>query len=311
MSEAVEQIADAAYEAAEGEADSRDWGTSQEDINAYAAAAGAAAGAAACSAVGAAAAAPLCGWIAGEAAAWLADTIGGWFDSGEAEAAAQRREEVRYHFAGMLAAVEYDRLLGGAFMRALDRLGALHAELWPDATWEGHDPNHPQAEWRPAMLLLQLHGAPLETRTGEHVMLGFPSVRDYWAELDARGVSDAGKVSMCATRAGELQGQLRRAYQASVIALGALRAAELAVQTAAGQRRTVERIGAKYTAQDEQESAFADRYIESSAAELASRAGSSPVVPRNEQSWLRAAGAGAAAWSTAALVGFVVRRLVA
>ena len=77
MSEAEAEMEQAAQDAAAGayaEAEDRDFGTSVEDIAAYAQVAGAIAGAAACSAVGAAPLAPLCAWVVGELAGWMTET---------------------------------------------------------------------------------------------------------------------------------------------------------------------------------------------------------------------------------------------
>ncbi|MHC4218171.1 MAG: hypothetical protein ACYSU7_06900 [Planctomycetota bacterium] len=305
----AQQVADQAYAAAESEADSRGWGTSQEDITAYATAAGAVAGAGACAAVGAAAAAPLCAYVAGEVVGWLTDTIGGWFYSDEeAEAARKRRAEVREHFRTMRVAVELDRENAREFNRMLDQLNALHAELWPGSRWEGLDPRHPQAEWQRAMLLLQLSGAPMVESFGDHTLLGLESVRDLWAELDSRGIGDAQKESWVTDRAEQIGGQLERAFNDAVLQLTTQKAAELAVGEAqaqadpgaapSGKVSTMARFAARYQAR------AAEREQETY---QQTRPGHR-WIPRSDRSWLKAATAIVPTLAVAAAVVWDARR---
>lgn len=250
MSDAIQQAGEDAAAAAEAEAEERDWGTSQEDIEAYAQIAGAVAGAAACSAVGAAAAAPLCAWVAGAITEWFAGTVYGWFDnSAEVEAALERRREVRAHFASMKAASELGTLNGTAFQQMLDQLVAMHEELWPGERWEGLDPNHPQARWQRAMLMLQINGAPLQSYFGEHTLLGLASIPDYWWELQNQGMSDANKNTYVTNRAIEVFEQLERAYTASVIQLTAMKGAEWGFEEAAAQSGAASRAGQRIAEQ--------------------------------------------------------------
>jgi len=290
MSQA-EQVGDQAYAAAEAEAEERDWGTSQEDVQAYAQAAAAAGGAAACAAVSAGAAAPLCAYLASEIAGWVVDVCYDWFtDNEEAEAARQRRIDVKAHFASMAVSSELDRENQRVWNQYLDNLITLHSELWPGARWEGLDPNHPQARWQKAMLLLQLNGAPVTERFGEHTLLGLESVRTLWAELDRQGVATAHKTQWVTERAIQIYDQLLRAYTAAVLQLTTAKAGEQALGAAEAQQRTAARVGAKY-ARDEApapRTVFGSSEYRQRAAMTRARPGHN-YIPPSEQSWLKAA----------------------
>ena len=247
MPSETEAAAEASADAALAEAEERDWGTSPEDIEAYAEVAGAVAGAAACSAVGAAAAAPLCAIVAGAITGWIAGTVAGWFtDSEEAEAAIQRRADVRAHFATAEVAEALNQENARSFNDYLDRLIALHSELWPGDPWIGPDPAHFQAQWQPAMLLLQLHGAPMEAREGIEVSLGIESVVEYWWELQNLGIGTDRKVALLTERAQEIFLALERAYNRSVLQMttrtGAARGIAETERSEAARGRISDRI---------------------------------------------------------------------
>jgi hypothetical protein len=287
-------IADQSYAAAAEEAEARDWGTSREDVNAYASAAGTAAGAAACSAVGAAAAAPLCGYIGGEVAGWISDTVQGWFtDDEEAEAARRRRAEVRAHFASMQVANELDRMNGQAFEALLEQLIALYSELFPGERWEGLDPDHPQARYMRAMLLMQQAGAPVVSRPGANfTAIGVESVRRYWAELDELGIADATKTTRVTERATEIYDALQRAYTACVLQLTTQRAAQFAAAEAEASQGAKDRIQARFAARYTgaaplpDTSRYAPRSVKERDAHAETR--SDPYVPPRERAWWKA-----------------------
>ncbi len=285
-------IADQSYSAALEEAEDRDFGTSQEDITAYAEVAGTVAGAAACTAVGAGAAAPLCGYIAGELAGWISNTIGGWFsDNEEAEAARQRRIDIAAHFAQWRWATEIDRELGAEFQRYLDQINALHAELWPGARWEGLDPEHPQAEWQQAMLLLDVNGAPLESSRGQYVVLGLESMGQLWQDLQARGISDAAKKTWIEDRADAVYRDLQLAYNATVLQLTIQKAAARGLsdaQNMQGRSAVEARFSAMYAAQREQTR---------TALEVHEQTRDAPYIRSNDRSW------GAAGWRLGVALG--------
>lgn len=217
------------------EAESRDWGTSSDDIEAYAEIGGAAAGAAACAAVGAAPVAPLCGTVGGWAAGFIAGTIGDWCtSSAEAERARERRREVR-QLHNRIDQIGAWQLLNGQMLD--ERIGALrelHRELWPDDPWVSTAPDvyEGQREVYPAILLLAAHGMPTEPREGpQGVMLGLPSLDARWEEL-RREMSDQTLFEMLQTEAIEISEAIERAYDRSVIDLTAQAAGDQAEQRA-------------------------------------------------------------------------------
>jgi hypothetical protein len=206
------------------EAEDRDWGTSRDDVEAYAAAGGAAAGAAACAAVGAAPAAGLCATIGGWAAEFLAGTIYGWCTSSEeAERARERRREVRELHNRVVQIEAWDTLNGQSLQQRIDALRALHAELYPDDPWidEGPDIAPQHREVYPAILMLARFGMPTEPRErGGVVMLGTPSLIAEWESLRQQ-MSDAELFDRLETRGTEISEAIERAYDRAVIALAA------------------------------------------------------------------------------------------
>lgn len=219
-----------AYAAAEAEAEDRDWGTSRDDVEAYAAAAGTVAAAAACTAVGGAAVAGICGYLGGVLAEWIAGTVYSWFDnSDEVEAALERRRQVRANFAALGVAQELDRINQASFNQYLEDLIALHEQLWPGERWEGLDPSHPQARWQRAMLMLDVAGAPMvnNERNGVIVM-GLASVAEEWRRLDQLGVYNAAKATETTALAQQYFLELERAYMSVVLQLTTQAAADSA-----------------------------------------------------------------------------------
>lgn len=85
---------EAAWTAFADEAAARNYGTSDEDLEAYGATAGAAGGAAACVAVGAAAAAPLCGYVGGKVGGWVVSLFTG---SSEEEERRRRQQAAAWN----------------------------------------------------------------------------------------------------------------------------------------------------------------------------------------------------------------------
>lgn len=215
---------DATASAVLDEAESRDWGTDQEDVEAYAAAGGAAAGAAACAAVGAAPAAPLCGTVGGWAAEFIAGTIYDWCTSSEeAERARRRREEVR-RLHNRVAQIGAWQLLNGEMLEErIDALRELHAQLWPDDPWVEDSPSiiPQQREVYPAIQLLAGFGMPTEPREfGDQVALGLPDLDEQWERLRPE-MNDETLFNMLQEQAIEISEAIERAYDRSVIDLTA------------------------------------------------------------------------------------------
>ena len=206
------------------EAESRDWGTSQEDVEAYAAAGGAAAGAAACAAVGAAPAAPLCATVAGWASEFIAGTIYEWCTSSEeAERARRRRQEVR-ELHNRIAQIGAWQLLNGQMLdERIAALRELHSELWPDDPWVEESPSviPQQREVYPPILLLARFGMPTEPREfGDQVALGLPNLDEEWERLRPE-MSDETLFEMLQEQAIEISEGIERAYDRAVIDLTA------------------------------------------------------------------------------------------
>lgn len=147
MADAPEnQIADSAAAASIAEMERRNFGTSKEDIEAYAETAGAAAGAAVCTAYGAAPVAPLCGAIGGAIAKWLAGgVVDAWnaaFGNAEEwERYYKAKAETSAFFATLDAMTETENQLGGALNEATGRLVELFNRLNPERAgrWGGPD----------------------------------------------------------------------------------------------------------------------------------------------------------------------------
>lgn len=204
------------------EAEARDWGTSQDDVEAYAAAGGAAAGAAACAAVGAAPAAPLCATVGGWAAEFIAGTLYEWCTSSEeAERARRRREEVRrlHNRVDQLGAWQ---LLNGQMLdERIAALRELHSQLWPDDPWVEESPQviPQQREVYPAILLLARFGMPTEPREfGDQVALGLPGLDEQWERLRPE-MDDQTLLDMLQEQAIETSEAIGRAYDRAVIDL--------------------------------------------------------------------------------------------
>lgn len=217
----------------EGEA--RDWGTDQEDVEAYAAAAGGVAGAAACAAVGAEAAAPLCSELGSWATEWIAGTIYEWCtSSAEAERARQRREDVR-RLHNRIAQIEAWEMLNGQMLEErIAALRELHSQLWPDDPWETSQPDVVPAQRQvyPAILLLASHGMPTEPRElSGQVALGLPSLQAEWERLRPE-MSDETLFEMLQAEALEISEGIERAYDRSVLELTARAAGDQAEQRA-------------------------------------------------------------------------------
>lgn len=225
---------DATANAVLEEAESRDFGTSSEDIEAYAAAGGAVAGAAACAAVGAAAAAPLCATLGGWAGEFIAGTVVDWCTSdAEAERARERRREVRQLHDRIRQIVAWETLNGQMLEERIAALRELHSELWPGESWESTAPDvHPaQREVYPAILLLASHGMPTEPREGNYLALGLPSLQDQWEAL-RHEMSDERLFEMLQTEAISISEAIERAYDRAVIELAAAAAGDRAEQRA-------------------------------------------------------------------------------
>jgi hypothetical protein len=220
MSETGDATASAVLE----EAEARDFGTSSEDVEAYAAAGGAVAGAAACAAVGAAAAAPLCATIGGWAAEFIAGTVVEWCTSdAEAERARRRRQEVRQLHNRIVQIEAWDTLNGAMLTERVEALRELHSELWPDEDWVEASPDvaPQQREVYPAIVLLARYGMPTEPRErGGYLALGTPSLIVRWEEL-RREMSDETLFEMLQADAIEISEAIERAYDRAVIQLAA------------------------------------------------------------------------------------------
>lgn len=216
------------------EAEERDWGTSSDDIEAYAEIGGAAAGAAACAAVGAAPVAPLCATVGGWAAGFIAGTIGDWCtSSAEAERARERRREVRRLHNRIDQIGAWTRLNGAMLDERIAALRDLHRELWPDDPWVSTavDVLPAQREVYPAILLLAAHGMPTQPREGEYLALGLPSLDQRWEEL-RHEMSDETLFGMLEAEAIEISEAIERAYDRSVIDLTSQAAGDQAEQRA-------------------------------------------------------------------------------
>ena len=231
----MSETGDATAAAVLEEAEARDFGTSSSDVEAYAAAGGAAAGAAACAAVGAAAAAPLCGAIGGWAAEFIAGTIVEWCTSTEeAERARRRREEVRRLHNRVLQIEAWDTLNGQMLSQRIEALRELHSQLWPNEPWVETSPDvaPEQREVYPAIVLLARYGMPTEPRErGGYLMLGTPSLIVRWEEL-RREMSDESLFEMLQADAIEISESIERAYDRSVIQLAAEGAGDSALARA-------------------------------------------------------------------------------
>ncbi len=220
MSETGDATATAVLE----EAESRDFGTSSEDVEAYAAAGGAVAGAAACAAVGAAAAAPLCATVGGWAAEFIAGTLVEWCTSdAEAERARRRREEVRRLHVRVTQIEAWDTLNGSMLEERIAALRELHSQLWPDDPWveTSADVAPEQRDVYPAIVLLARYGMPTEPRErGGYLMLGTPSLIVRWEELRGE-MSDETLFDMLQDDAVQISEAIERAYDRAVIQLTA------------------------------------------------------------------------------------------
>jgi len=217
------------------EAESRDWGTSQEDVEAYAAAGGAAAGAAACAAVGAAPAAPLCATVAGWAAEFIAGTIYEWCTSSEeAERARQRRQEVRRLHNRIDQIGDWQRLNGQMLEERIAALRELHSQLWPSDPWVENSPSviPQQREVYPAIMLLSRFGMETEPREfGDQVAMGLPDLDAEWERLRPE-MSDATLFEMLQEQAVGISESIERAYDRAVIDLTAQGAGDSAERRA-------------------------------------------------------------------------------
>jgi len=206
----------------EGEA--RDWGTSDEDLQAYAGAAGGACGAAACAAVGQPELAPICGSVASWATEWVAGTLIEWCtSSAEAERARQRREDVRRLHNRIDQIGAWSVLNGQMLSERVDALVELHHHLWPDDPWEYDAPDiAPQQRGiYYAILLLAAHGMPTESVTrGGYVHLGLPSMDAEWERL-RHEMSDEVLFDLLQAEAIETSERIGTAYDASVLELTA------------------------------------------------------------------------------------------
>lgn len=230
MSDIGEETAAATLETAED----RDWGTSSEDIEAYASTAGAVAGAAACSAVGAAAAASLCSALTGWAAGWVAETLTDWFTSSEeAERARARRREVR-ELANRARQIDsWESLNGQDLDERIAALRDLHSRLWPDDPWVSDAPDvlPGQRQIYPALLLLVSHGLRSEAREGQYLALGLPSLSAEWMQLQGE-MSDQVLFERLQAEAVEISESIDRAYDRAVLDLTAQAAGDRTAERA-------------------------------------------------------------------------------
>lgn len=217
------------------EGEQRDWGTSPDDIEAYATRAGEVAGAAACAAVGAEPLAPVCGTVGGWVAGYIAETLTDWFTSTEeAERARRRRAEVR-EMANRFAQIgAWEQLNGEMLNERIAALRELHSDLWPGESWESNQPDVApgQREVFPAIVLLASHGMPTQPREGDYLALGLPSLSQQWAELQDE-MSDAALFERLQRQAVETSHAIERAYDRSVLELTARGAGDQAQSRAA------------------------------------------------------------------------------
>ena len=295
MTDAAAAVGDQTASAVLDEAAAREGGTSAEDLAAYGEIAGAVAMAGACAAVGAGLAAPVCAWIGGEVGGWLTETVGGWFmGDDELEAAIARRQQIRARFARQDACNRMGLATGEEFVRLLDELRALHAELFPaEQPWRSDrlGVQDAQRSYRPAMLLMADMGLELESREGpEGITLGLPSLDAYWHEVVGLGADSERALELCETRATGILEQMQRAYNLAVLALTARAAGERAVEQARRpdvrdiiRRPIVRQIGAELVRRPAAEVLPAERADERAA--IHARTRRTPPVPDAQRSW--------------------------